>query len=196
MHMPTLETERLVIRPFTEEDLDAAHRILDVELGEADLGYESAKGIEERGRWLRWTVMNYEELAKLEQPPYGDRAVTLRRTGQMVGACGYVPCLGPFDQLRSPPAAGSAPSAYTTEFGLYYAVSPAFQRRGYATEAARALLEYAFRHLRLKHVVAMTTIGNVASVRVMEKLGMRVERNPHPEPPWFQVVGIKDKDEG
>ncbi|HEY6409649.1 MAG TPA: GNAT family protein, partial [Ktedonobacteraceae bacterium] len=101
MSMRPLETERLIVRPFTMDDLDVVHQLLDVDLREAGFGTEGAVSREERQRWLRWMVMNYEELAKLYQPPYGDRAVTLKQTGQVVGACGYVPCLAPFGQLPS-----------------------------------------------------------------------------------------------
>lgn len=58
--------------------------------------------------------------------------------------------------------------------------------------AARAVVDYAFGALRLGRIVATTEHDNEASMSVMRKLGMRVERNPHPEPPWFQVVGILD----
>ncbi|HLF36431.1 MAG TPA: GNAT family N-acetyltransferase, partial [Anaerolineales bacterium] len=53
-----------------------------------------------------------------------------------------------------------------------------------------ALIEYAFVRLRLARIVATTTYDNTASVGVMRKLGMRVERNPLAEPPWLQVVGV------
>src|SRR5205085_7665200 len=76
------------------------------------------------------------------------------------------------------------------EFGLYYALSPAYQRQGYATEATRALIDYAFTQLALKRIVATTTNENVASIAVMRKVGMRIEKNPYPDPPWFQVVGV------
>ncbi len=52
------------------------------------------------------------------------------------------------------------------------------------------MVHYAFRHLRLKRIVATTTYDNTASLGVMRKLGMRVEKNPHLEPPWLQVVGV------
>jgi ribosomal-protein-alanine N-acetyltransferase len=42
----------------------------------------------------------------------------------------------------------------------------------------------------LRRVVAMTTYDNVASMGVMRKLGMRIERNPLDDPVWFQVVGM------
>jgi RimJ/RimL family protein N-acetyltransferase len=199
MRVPILETERLIVRPFTLDDLDEVHQLLDVDLHDADFGSEGAVTRDERQQWLRWTVMSYEELAKLFQPPYGERAVALKETGQVIGACGYVPCFAPFGQLavfRSDAAddADDADSVaerlFTAEFGLFYAFSPAFQRQGYATEATRALIDFAFGQLNLKRIVATTMYDNVASMGVMRKLGMRIERNPFADPPWFQVVGI------
>ena len=76
--MPTLETERLTIRPFMIDDLRAIHQVLDIELAEADLGSEARKTLDERRRWLQWSVLSYDELAKLFQPPYGDRAMVVK----------------------------------------------------------------------------------------------------------------------
>ncbi len=150
MPVPPLETERLLIRAFRLEDLDVIHHILDIELRTADFGSEQARTREERERWLQWTVLGYDELAKLYQPPYGDRAVVLKSTQQVIGACGFVPSLGPFGYLPSLRAASQDAFAhlYSPEFGLYYALSPAYQRQGYATEAAQALINYAFTRLR------------------------------------------------
>jgi RimJ/RimL family protein N-acetyltransferase len=75
-------------------------------------------------------------------------------------------------------------------FGLYWAVAPSQQRRGYATEAGRALIDHAFGRLKLDRIVATTTYDNVASIGVMQKLGMQIDRNPYPDPPWLQVVGV------
>ena len=190
--MPPLQTEHLLIRPFTINDLDDIHQLLDIDLAAANFGTEGATSRDERQKWLQWTVMNYEELAKLYQPPYGDRAVTLEQTGQMIGACGYVPSFGPFEQLPSfhPTIDNAIERLCTPEFGLFYAFSPAFQRKGYATEAARALVDYAFTQLHVQRIVATTTHDNAASMGVMRKLGMRIEKNPLSDPPWFQVVGI------
>ncbi len=192
LQMPPLESTRLLIRPFIMDDLQDVHRLLDVELAEAHLGTDKYESLSERTEWLQWAVMNHAQLAKLYQPPYGDRAVVLKSTGQLIGACGYVPCLMPFEQL---PGFGGklktqAEGLYSTEFGLFYAISPAHQRQGYATEAAQALIDYAFKELKLRRVIATTTYDNAASMGVMRKLGMRIERNPLPEPPWLQVVGI------
>ncbi len=144
-----------------------------------------------RGRQFECSRRIPGELAKLRQPPNGDRAVVPKSTGQLIGACGFVPCLNVFGQLPAFASGGASGSLslYSTEFGLFYAISPAHQRQGYAAEAAQAVVDYAFRHLRLKRTVA-TTYDNMASIGVMRKLGMRVEKNPRPEPPWLQVVGV------
>jgi ribosomal-protein-alanine N-acetyltransferase len=76
------------------------------------------------------------------------------------------------------------------EVGLYWAVAPRHQRRGYAAEAGRALADYALGQLGLWRIVATTDHDNLASQRVMQKLGMALHRNPGGEPPYFQVVGV------
>src|SRR5215831_15930721 len=97
--MPTLETRRLVIRPFTMDDLQPMHRILDVELREAELGTAGVQTLHERAQWLQWTVLSYTQLAQLYQPPYSERAIVHKHTDQLIGACGFVPCLNAFEQL-------------------------------------------------------------------------------------------------
>jgi RimJ/RimL family protein N-acetyltransferase len=78
------------------------------------------------------------------------------------------------------------------EVGLYYAFFPAHQHQGYATEAVRALIAFAFSVLRLRRIVATTTYENVRSMGVMRRVGMRIEQNPDPDPFWLQVVGVLD----
>ncbi len=194
MHMPVLETDRLLIRPLALADLDAIYRILDVEQADAETGTAGAQSREQRRAWLEWSVMNYDQLAWMYQPPYGDRALVLKATGELIGAAGYVPALGPFGLLPSLRGGDSSASArrFTPEFGLYWQVALAHQRQGYASEAARALIDYAFAHLNLKRIIATTAHANLASIGVMRKAGMRIETNPESDPPWFQVVGIKD----
>ncbi len=188
--MFTLPTPRLTIRPFELTDLDAIHGILDIELADVNMGSEGAQTLESRRAWLDWTVRNYTELAKLYQPPYGDRAIILRETGELIGAVGFVQSFGPFGQLPYFQKISGPSIRFTPEFGLYYALSPRHQRRGYATEAVQAMLAYGFTELNLRRIIATTTYDNLASQGVMRKVGMTIEKNPYPDPPWFQVVGI------
>jgi RimJ/RimL family protein N-acetyltransferase len=195
--MPLLESARLIIRPFSMLDLEDVHHLLDIELGGGDRDTESMDTLSERKKWLEWTVLNYEQLAKLHQPPYGDRAVILKSAGKLIGVCGFVPSLLPFEQLPGFEIGSRSrcETTNTTEFGLFYAISPIHQRRGYATEAARIMVDYAFQHLHVKRVIATTDYDNIPSMAVMCKLGMRIKKNPYPEPPWLQVVGVIESDE-
>ena len=188
--MPNLETERLIIRPFALSDLDAIHRIIDLEQADAETGTAGAQTREQRRTWLEWSVLNYDQLAWMYQPPYGDRAIVLRDSGVLIGACAYVPCLGPYGQVPALQRAGVSATGAVAEVGLFWAISPAQRRRGYAAEAARALIDYMFGEFHLGRIIATTTDDNAASMGVMRKLGMRVDRNPLPTPPWLQVVGV------
>jgi [ribosomal protein S5]-alanine N-acetyltransferase len=193
MRMPVLDTSRLLIRPLVMVDMESVYQLVDVDLADIEIGTEGSLSREERRRWLEWSVLNYEALASMHQPPYGDRGVILRETGELIGLCGYVPAFGPFDQLPSFGGDGqgaSSPRLFTPEIGLYWAIAPMRQRQGFATEAARALIDYGFAELRLKRIIATTTYDNQASISVMRKAGMRVERNPLAEPGWFQIVGV------
>ena len=59
-----------------------------------------------------------------------------------------------------------------------------------ASEAAQALITYGFGPLNLARIVATTEYENLASIGVMRRLGMHIERNPLPDPFYFQVVGV------
>jgi RimJ/RimL family protein N-acetyltransferase len=184
LHHFTLETERLCIRPLTLDDLDSIHMALNSAFGEASL--------EKRRHWLQWTVMNYDALAGLMQPPYGERAITLKSTGELIGAVGIVPAYGPFEKLPWFQSRLNTPNSphSTPEIGLFWGLRADQQGQGYATEAARAVIDFLFERWGLGRVVATTEYDNTASMRVMEKLGMSIERNPDDHPAWFQVIGV------
>jgi [ribosomal protein S5]-alanine N-acetyltransferase len=182
--MPVLETDRLSIRPFQSSDLEAIHTISNQAFGEISL--------EARRDWLEWTIANERNLANLYQPPYGDRAIILKVDGTLLGSVGLVPCLGPFGLLPYFQSRNKLPAKRfsTPEMGLFWALGSSYRGEGYATEAARALTDYAFQHLGLLRIVATTEHTNTASIAVMQRLGMTIQRNPGHEPAWFQVVGI------
>lgn len=155
-----------------------------------DAGFGVAPAAHRRD-WLKWTVRNYDALAILRQPPYGDYAVTTH-DGSLIGSVGLVPCLAPFDRLpwfrdrlKTIPT-----NLFRSEVGLFWAIGPDHRRLGYASEAAWALADFAFNELRVERVVAMTENDNAASIAVMRHIGMTVERNPDPEPPRLQTVAM------
>jgi RimJ/RimL family protein N-acetyltransferase len=185
-----LETERLIIRAFRAEDAPAYARIKQETFGD-DVDTGEAEARDDPGPFIEWSRLSHEWFPKMRQPPYGDRAVALKGSGALIGAIGYVPCLMPFDQIPNM-AGNSPPSGYSTpEFGLFWMIEPARQRQGYASEAARAMIEHAFAHLNLKRIIATTEYDNLASQGVMRKAGMTLLRNPMQDPPWMQIVGVR-----
>jgi [ribosomal protein S5]-alanine N-acetyltransferase len=183
--IPVLETRRLIIRELTMDDLDSINNIL-------NRANDSNVTANERQAWLQWTVLGYEMFAMLEQPHYGERAVVLKDTAELIGAVGVVPYIDTFNRI--PAFHRSEGSKATAEVGLYWAIDPDYQRQGYASEAAQAVMDYLFSHEHLGRIIATTGYDNLASQRVMQKLGMTVHRLEDPQPPdQFVVAVIENK---
>ena len=185
--IPVLESERLRIRPFQNADLPQLFAIKQA-IGWVDAQKTAEQQQQAEADYLDWAVRNERQLAQLGQPPYGDRAVVLKATGQLIGSVGLVPCVDVYGQL--PSLGGQANCFATAEVGLLWLIDPAHQGKGWATEAAQTLVNYAFGTMRLQRLIATTEHENLASQAVMRKLGMMVERNPFPDPPWLQTVGV------
>lgn len=185
--IPVLESARVKIRPFRSADLPDLFAIKQA-IGWVDAEKTAEQQLLAEAGYLDWCVRNERQLAKLSQPPYGDRAVVLKATSQLIGAVGLVPCVDVYGQL--PGLGGQANALATAEVGLLWLIDPAHQGQGYASEAAQTLIDYAFGAMRLLRLIATTEYDNLASQAVMRKLGMTLEHNPFPDPPWLQVVGI------
>ena len=185
--IPVLESERLRIRPFLNTDLPYLFRIKQ-NIGWVDAEKTAEQQLLDEANYLEWAVRNERQLAQLGQPPYGDRAVVLKETDELVGSVGLVPCVDVYGQL--PSLGGTANCLATAEVGLLWLIDTEHQGKGYATEAAQTLIDYAFGPMQLQRLIATTEYDNLASQAVMAKLGMTVEQNPFPDPPWLQVVGI------
>jgi len=187
MNPTNFEADRLIVRPFVTDDLQTIHRILDQTLGDGTKA-TNEPALHERKSWLEWSILSQEWLPKMDQTPYGDRAIALKSNDQVIGSVGYVPLLDVYWQI---PELGIASRGYATpEVGLFWVIDPQHQKQGYATKAAQVLIDHAFKHWRLARILATTDYSNVASQAVMRKLGMKLMRNALPEPHWLQVVGV------
>ncbi len=148
-----VETERLLLREFDEDDWPAV------------LAYQSDP------RYLRYT--SWHERSEAEVRAFVERfrdwqretprtrfqlAVVLRSEGRLIGNCGI--------RIVEPTARGA-------ETG--YELDPRYWGRGYATEAAGAMLAFGFEQLGLHRVAAECVAENAALARVLEKLGLRRE---------------------
>ncbi len=157
-----LETERLMLRRFTEDDVDHL-----VELdGDPDVMHFITGGRPTPRREIETDVLPaflgyYERFAG-----YGFWAAIEKSTGGFIGWFHFRPA------KDSPP----------DEVELGYRLRRAAWGKGYATEGSRALIDKGFAELGVQRVVAFTMVVNVASRRVMEKAGMRHVRTFHQ--PW------------
>ena len=89
-----------------------------------------------------------------------------------------MPLLKPFAQLACFGRLWPELATYSAEVGLFWTITPTLQRRGIATEAAGAIVNYAFGTLKLGRILAGTEYDDAASIAVTRRLRMRIERNP------------------
>lgn len=149
--MHTIETERLIIRPFTFDDLDAYHRQV---YSDADVT-RYLPGGRPRSRQETEDVIAYF-IDHEQRYGYSISAVLDKSTGELIGHCG----LHRFDN---------------GDVEIGYSFARACWGQGYASEAARAMLRYSFETLALGEIIALAMPANLASQRVMQKIGMQPE---------------------
>lgn len=154
MPLPIL-TERLVLRAYDLDDLAQLHAVL--------YSDDDAMRLLGGPRDLAGTRAALERsMNQHERAGYSFWPVIERESGLLVGEAGLFPL---------------APDG--PDIALGYAFGAAFWGKGYATEAARAVLTEAFGPLALDRVVAITREANLGSRRVLEKLGFRMEGVRH-----------------
>jgi RimJ/RimL family protein N-acetyltransferase len=155
MGIPRLDTQRLLLREFIPADLD---RLAEMLSNPQVMRFMPGGGPAPRERAaavLRNSGQEWQERG------YGRWAVVPKVEATLIGWCGlgYVPELD--------------------EIEVLYLYDQPYWGRGFATEAACASLRYGFETLKLERIIALAVRENVASRRVMEKLGMTYERACH-----------------
>jgi RimJ/RimL family protein N-acetyltransferase len=149
-----LRTERLALRPFATDDLGSLHAI-HADEGVARWLYNEPRSLEETHELLASKVGGASVQGEGE---WLSAAAVLRETGELVADMALL---------------WTSEAHRQGELG--FIVHPAHQGRGYATEASRPLLAFAFETLGLHRVVGRLEPRNTGSARVLEKLGMRRE---------------------
>jgi RimJ/RimL family protein N-acetyltransferase len=147
-----LRTQRLILRPWHEGDFDAFYELQrDEEV--ARWNYNDPRDEAESRRVFDYKKMSYELGGN-----FAWISCAILAGEDVVGDLSL--------NVRSEEHRGGE---------LGFIVHPRHQRKGYATEATRALLRWAFEEVGFHRVYGRTEPRNVASARVMEKLGMRKE---------------------
>jgi RimJ/RimL family protein N-acetyltransferase len=157
-----LETERLLLRPLSLDDLDVlAGYVADPETMRY-IGAGGARTREQALDTLEWMIETFRSQG------FGHLGVVRREDGVLVGRCG----LNVWDPTswtitRMTEAEGPV------EIEIAYLFGREHWGHGYATEAVTALRDWALANLELERLIALIYPENVRSVRVAEKLGMQ-----------------------
>ena len=152
----TRRTERLLLRPVRDDDIDTM------------LAYRNDPRVYD---WLLTTTVDPADFRKawlgtLDNPR--DYSVVVELDGVVIGT-GSLDILDGMGQDNAPESQGS-------EAHIGYILDPAYAGSGYATEIARELLVMAFDDLGVHRATAGCFVDNLASARILEKIGMRREQ--------------------
>ncbi|MDR7482064.1 MAG: GNAT family protein [Armatimonadota bacterium] len=150
--LPVLETPRLLLRPLTLEDAaDIYAYASDPEVSRY-VTWHAHRSIEDTRTFLHGALALY---AAGQVAPWG---MVHRADGKVIGTCGFVSWY---------------PDHGRAEIG--YSLARAYWRQGYTTEAVRRIMRFGFEVMALNRIEARCEIPNVASARLLEKVGMTFE---------------------
>ena len=144
--MKTLETKRLILRKFKEDDFSAVH---------------SYAACTENVVYMLWGPNNEEQtrafinftIMKAEENPCKNYqyAAELKETGKLIGACNL---------------------AISDEAEIGWILHRDYWKQGYGTEMGKAILHFGFDELNLRRIISHCDAENIGSYRIMEKIGM------------------------
>jgi RimJ/RimL family protein N-acetyltransferase len=150
--LPTLETERLILRKMVLNDAEAVFAYAsNSEVSRYTL-WETHRSIEDSRAFLEFATQKYENGG---EPDWG---IVYRGNGCLVGACGLVNW-----------------EAEHARAEVGFVLSREYWGRGLMSEAVRAILRFGFERMNLNRIEARCIAENAASARVMEKAGMVYE---------------------
>jgi RimJ/RimL family protein N-acetyltransferase len=150
--LPTLNTDRLILRPFTHGDGPQVQELAgDRAIAEmtANIPHPYEEGVAEE--WIATHQKAFENKQSLTL------AITRKNHDKIIGAIGL--------EINT--------NHHYAELG--YWIGKPYWNQGYCTEAAREVVSYGFEKLKLNRIQSRNMLKNPASARVMEKIGMRRE---------------------
>lgn len=151
--MIIIETKRLFLRKVSIEDAGVILALLNEPSFIRNIGDRGVRTLENaRDYIINRLIASYEKFG------FGMYLVVLKDSGSPTGLCGLVKRDG------------------LDDVDIGYAFLPQFWSKGYATETALAVKEYAKNTIGLKRLVAITDPANEGSIRVLEKIGLEFEK--------------------
>lgn len=151
--MLTLETERLLLRPFTTDDASFVLTLLNEPSFLRFIGDKKVRNLDDARQYL----LN-GPIASYNVHGFGLLLVELKDSNTPIGMCGLLKR----DELPHP--------------DIGFAFMPDYWRQGFALEAASAVMSDARERLKLNQILAIVNPDNNASIKLLERLGLRFER--------------------
>ena len=171
--MPEIETQRLLFRTFTPDDLhDLAAIRTDPDVMKYTLG--RPESITE----VQATLNKY--LAHWGQHGFGRWALIERQSTKLIGWCG----LSYLEETGG------------VEIELGYGLAKCHSGKGLASEEASVTMKYGFEELGLARIVAVAWPDNIPSIRVLEKLGMQYEKTVQFAVEWVYYAIAREEYQG
>lgn len=163
--MTTFETERLRLRPMVESDAAFLLEVLNEPAFIRNVGDRGIRTVPDAAQYMRERIT-----AQYERHDFGMWLVELKATDEPVGICGLIKR----DTLE--------------DIDLGFSLLERFWSRGYASEAAAAVLRDGWERLKLSRIVAIVAPHNAASVRLLEKLGFHLEQGGYLTPEGEELL--------
>ena len=153
--MIRLETERLILRQYDENDLPDFHKLMSDKQNMYFLDDITTNSLEESKESLKKAIeVNEQEKARRF-------CIELRENNRLIGAVGYeIKTITPIGKIADP---------------MGWFIMPEYQNKGYMTEAAKKVLEFAFLQDNCVRVVTGCYKDNIPTQKVMAKVGFRKE---------------------
>lgn len=150
--LPTLETERLILRKVTLDDVEDMYLYASDEEVAKYVVWDRHKSINDTKAFIEFVLNNYQNK---QVAPWG---IEYKENGKFIGTIDFV---------------WWQPNHKTAEIG--YVLSKEYWGNGLTTEAAKELIRFGFNEMDLVRIQAKCLVENIASSRVMEKVGMQFE---------------------
>lgn len=150
--VPTLETDRLILRAWQESDIEP---YIEMCADEDVMRHLSGKPMTRQEAWRHAAYI----IGHWQLRGFGHWAIEHKESGKFVGRAGF---FNPEDWPG---------------FEIGWAIHPNFWRQGFAEESARRALAYAFEDMGREEVISVINPGNTASIGLAEKLGERYLRD-------------------
>ncbi len=151
-NLPTIETERLLLRKITLNDAsDMFEYASNPEVSEYTM-WSTHVSIEDTKYFLKSLTKMYKRKELV------DWGIVHKAEKKFIGTCGFVEWSMTHNRAE-----------------IGYALSARYWGEGYMSEAVNAIIEFGFREMLLNRIVGRCKVDNIASARVMEKVGMQLE---------------------